>query len=61
MQLLCNVLITALPQSTAEVSRLNNNGNKPRNRLTLEEIFKSSETFPRDFEVNPPLQAIEGT
>ena len=59
VQLLCNVFITLLPQSTAEVertfSRLNNNKNKLRDCLvecTLEAIMKSSENFPGDFEVN---------
>jgi len=48
-----NVLITALPQSTAEVkrtfSRLNNKKNKLRDCLadsTMEAIIKSGENFP---------------
>jgi len=69
LQLLCNVFITAisLPQSTAEVertfSRLNNNKNKLRNRLSLctfEATVKSSENFLGDFEVNQTLVHLHG-
>jgi len=59
VQLLCNVFITALPQSTAEVERtffrLNNNKNNLKDCpavCSLEAIMKSSENFPGDFEVN---------